>query len=285
MVSTISNALQEGEQILKSAGIKNYKIEAREILENLLKMSFEEIFVQRDMFLKKQTKELFFKGIYKRKIGEPIQYITKISHFYSRVLHISKGVLIPRPETEILVEKVLEVFAKKKNISCLDMCSGSGCIGISLMLENSNFKQVVFVDKSKKAIDCCRKNLQTYNLLSKSNLILSTFFTKIPDRKFDLICCNPPYVSKNQYLSLENTVKLYEPKNALVSDNGGYSHIKKIAKESTNYLKKDAKIFFEVGIGQAKQAKEILFNLGYSDLVTYNDLNNIERIVAGKWKN
>ena len=129
------------------------------------------------------------------------------------------------------------------------------------------------------------KNLQTFNLLRKSNLILSTFFTKIPDRKFDLICCNPPYVSKNQYLSLENTVKLYEPKNALVSDNGGYSHIKKIAKESTNYLKKDAKIFFEVGIGQAKHAKEILFNLGYSDLVTYNDLNNIERIVAGKWKN
>ena len=76
MVSTISNALQEGEQILKNAGIKNYKIEAREILENLLKMSFEEIFVQRDTFLKKQTKELFFKRIYKRKIGEPIQYIT-----------------------------------------------------------------------------------------------------------------------------------------------------------------------------------------------------------------
>ena len=72
MVSTISNALQEGEQILKNAGIKNYKIEAREILENLLKMSFEEIFVQRDMFLKKQTKELFFKRIYKRKIGAPI---------------------------------------------------------------------------------------------------------------------------------------------------------------------------------------------------------------------
>ena len=153
------------------------------------------------------------------------------------------------------------------------------------MLENSNFKQVVFVDESKKAIDCCRKNLQTFNLLSKSNLILSTFFTKIPDRKFDLICCNPPYVSKNQYLSLEDTVKLYEPKDALVSGNEGYSHIKKIAKESTNYLKKDAKIFFEVGIGQAKHAKEILFNLGYSDLVTYNDLNNIERIVAGKWKN
>ena len=80
-------------------------------------------------------------------------------------------------------------------------------------------------------------------------------------------------------------MKLYEPKNALVSGNEGYSHIKKIAKESTNYLKKDAKIFFEVGIGQAKHAKEILFNLGYSDLVTYNDLNNIERIVAGKWKN
>ena len=78
MVSSISNALQKGEQILKSAGIKNYKIEAREILENLLKMSFEEIFIQKDMFLKKQIKELFFKGIYRRKIGEPIQYITKI---------------------------------------------------------------------------------------------------------------------------------------------------------------------------------------------------------------
>ena len=82
------------------------------------------------------------------------------------------------------------------------MCSGSGCIGISLMLENSNFKQVVFVDKSKKAIDCCRKNLQTFNLFSKSNLILSTFFTKIPDRKFDLICCNPPYAVSYTHLTL-----------------------------------------------------------------------------------
>ena len=81
MVFTITRALQEGEQILKNAGIKNYKIEAREILENLLKKSFEEIFIQKDMSLKKQTKELFFKKIYKRKNGAPIQYITKISHF------------------------------------------------------------------------------------------------------------------------------------------------------------------------------------------------------------
>jgi len=281
---SLESVLKDGQIMLKKAGIENYANEAKEIIENLLDKTPEEVFLIKDTLIDNKIRRNFLKKIKRRCNGEPLQYITKIAHFYSRAINISKGVLIPRPETEILIEKVLKTLKLKKNMSCLDMCAGSGCIGLTLMLENQNFKNVVFVDKSKMAMDCCRHNVKKFKTLSKSDFILSDFYSKVKKKKYDVVCCNPPYISSQEYISLQRTVKDYEPRSALISKNNGYLHIERIAKDSIEYLKKDSYIFFEVGVGQASKVRKILSNLGYTDLVTYNDLGNIERVVSGKWK-
>ena len=281
---TTREALKFGELALKKANIVNYKNEAREILENLLKKTPEKLFLIKEKSMSETNNVAFIKRIKKRTSGVPLQYITKVSHFYSRAFYVSKGVLIPRQETEILVETVLKTFEARNNISCLDMCSGSGCIGISLALENKNFKRVVLADTSKRALLCSVKNIKAFSVKRRCTAVLSKFFSSIPNTRFDVICSNPPYISEKEYPLIEKQVKDYEPKLALVSKDNGLLHIKKIAQGATGFLKQGGLLFFEVGQNQSEKVKEILLDIGYCDLLTYNDLNQIKRIVVGKWK-
>ena len=141
MNHSIGSVLMKGAGILKKSKIVNFKQEANELLESLLNRSPEEIFLSKEKSLSNKLQEAFFKRIGRRELGEPLQYITNVAHFYSRKFTIKKGALIPRQETEILVEKVLKLVDTKKNMSCLDMCTGSGCIGITLGIENKQFKK------------------------------------------------------------------------------------------------------------------------------------------------
>ena len=281
---SIASALKKGENSLRKAGIQNSKKEAAEILENVTKLSTEQVFLLKNKNIGLRGTKNFLKKIKRRKKGEPLQYITRNAYFFSRAFNIMKEVLIPRPETEILVEKILKISLKKKNLSCLDMCTGSGCIGITLALESGNFKKITFADVSLKALKCCKKNITKFKINKRAEIVKSNFFSNIPKKKYDLICSNPPYVTINQYKNLERSVKDYEPKLALISNNEGLEHFEKIAKEARGFLKENGTIFFEVGINQFKSVKNILKNFGYSELVTYNDLSGIKRVVSGKWK-
>ena len=281
---SIQAALKFGELALKKANIKNYKNEAREILENLLKKTPEEFFLMRDKSISKTNNIAFIKKVKKRTNRLPLQYITKVGHFYSRPFYVSKGVLIPRQETEILVEKVLKTLRGEDNVSCLDMCSGSGCIGITLALENDCFKKVILSDVSKKAFLCSEKNIKIFNLKKRCTTILSKFFSNIPNVKFDIICSNPPYINEAEYPLIEKDVKDFEPKLALVSKDKGLLHFKKIAQGARAFLKPNGLLFFEVGLNQSQKVKKILLDIGYCDLLIYNDLNQIKRVVVGKWK-
>jgi len=281
---SIGSALKKGENSLKKAGIENSRKEAAEILENVTKLNTEQVFLLKNKNIGLRGTINFLKKIKRRKGGEPLQYITRSAYFFSRAFNIMKEVLIPRPETEILVEAILTMDLKKKNLSCLDMCAGSGCIGITLALENGNFREITFADISLKALKCCRKNISKFKINKRAIIVRSNFFSNIAKKKYDIICSNPPYVTINQYKNLEASVKNHEPKLALVSKNEGLEHLEKIAKEGRGFLKENGRIFFEVGINQFKSVKNILKNFGYSELVTYNDLNGIKRVVSGKWK-
>lgn len=274
----------KGAGILKKSKIVNFKQEANELLESLLNRSPEEIFLSKEKSLSNKLQEAFFKRIGRRGLGEPLQYITKVAHFYSRKFTITKGALIPRQETEILVEKVLKLVDTKKNMSCLDMCTGSGCIGITLGIENKQFKKIFLVDSSKRALQCCKKNVAIFGLEKITVPILSDLFSLVPKIKFDVICANPPYIKEDDFNSLDRTVREYEPKPALISKKNGFFHIEKIAIEARSFLKKDGFLVFEVGINQAQKVKNLLIKIGYSNLVIYNDLNKIERVVIAKWK-
>jgi len=284
MNHSIGSVLIKGAGILKKSNVVNFKQEANELLERLLNRSPEEIFLSKEKSLSNKLQEAFFKRIDRRGLGEPLQYITKVAHFYSRKFTIKKGALIPRQETEILVEKVLKLVDTKKNMTCLDMCTGSGCIGITLGLENKQFKKIFLVDSSKRALQCCKKNVAIFGLEKTTVLILSDLFSVVPKIKFDVICANPPYIKEDDFNNLDRTIREYEPKPALISKKNGFFHIEKIAIEARSFLKKDGFLVFEVGINQAQKVKKILIKIGYSNLVIYNDLNKIERVVMAKWK-
>ena len=284
MNHSIGSVLMKGAGILKKSKIVNFKQEANELLESMLNRSPEEIFLSKEKSLSNKLQEAFFKRIGRRQLGEPLQYITKVAHFYSRKFTIKKGALIPRQETEILVEKVLKLVDTKKNMTCLDMCTGSGCIGITLGLENKQFKKIFLVDSSKRALQCCKKNVAIFGLEKIAVLILSDLFSMVPKIKFDVICANPPYIKEDDFNSLDRTIREYEPKPALISKKNGFFHIEKIAIEARSFLKRDGFLVFEVGINQAQEVKKILIKIGYSNLVIYNDLNKIERVVMAKWK-
>ena len=282
---TILSALKIGEDSLKKAKFENYKRETKELLEDVTGLTPEEIFLLNNKKIGLSKTKKFLKKIQRRINGEPIQYITKKGYFFSRTFSISKGVLVPRPETEILVEKILKTKWGKNKITCLDMCAGSGCIGITLALEDKRFKEITLADRSTKALKCCEVNILNFKVSKKTEIIKTNFFSNIHGKKFDLICSNPPYVSSNEYKYLDESIKNYEPKLALISKDNGLGHLKHIAKEGRKYLKKNGTIFFEIGINQLKEVENILNCFGYSELLSYNDLNKVKRIVSAKWKN
>ena len=228
MNHSIGSVLIKGAGILKKSNVVNFKQEANELLERLLNRSPEEIFLSKEKSLSNKLQEAFFKRIDRHGLGEPLQYITKVAHFYSRKFTIKKGALIPRQETEILVEEVLKLVDTKKNMTCLDMCTGSGCIGITLGLENKQFKKIFLVDSSKRALQCCKKNVAIFGLEKTTVLILSDLFSVVPKIKFDVICANPPYIKEDDFNNLDRTIREYEPKPALISKKMGFFILKKL---------------------------------------------------------
>ena len=219
-------------------------------------------------------------------LGEPLDYVCERSFFYSKEFAISKGVFIPRSDTEVLVRAVLveidkEFFSKPV---VLDMCSGSGCVGLTLAAE-SECKMVYLADKSAVAVSCAVKNQKALGLERKTKMVQSDLFDSLPEIKFEYIVSNPPYVSKAEFELLDKSVKDFEPSEALLSPEGGFSHIKKIAKDARSFLRPGGKVFFEVGASQGKKVCEILVSLGYDEVELLPDLNKIDRVVVAKWKN
>ena len=223
MNHSIGSVLIKGAEILKKSKIANFKQEANELLESLLNRSPEEIFLSKGKSLSNKLQEAFFKRIGRREVGEPLQYITKVAHFYSRKFTITKGALIPRQETEILVELNIELFSWAIENVVLKHST------YTTQLTSEQFKKIFLVDSSKKALECCKKNVEIFGLEKTTILILSNLFSLVPKIKFDVICANPPYVKEDDFHSLDRTVREHEPKAALVSKKNGFFHIEKIA--------------------------------------------------------
>ena len=212
------------------------------------------------------------------KKGLPVQYIIKNTNFYGLDLYINKNVLIPRPETEYLVEEtnnlIKQVF-NKQNIKILDMCTGSGCIALALKQLNNNY-QIDASDISKKALSIAKKNKN--NLNKDITLIKSDLFKEISN-KYDVIISNPPYIKENTK-DIENVVKRNEPKKALFAKDNGLFFYKEILKQSKKYLKKTNIIAFEIGSKQKKEIIKIIKKYHKdAKIITKKDYNNLDRYI------
>lgn len=215
-------------------------------------------------------------AINKRIQGMPLSYIIGNTEFFGRVFNVNENVLIPRPETEILVEKVmLDINKESKQLNVLDLCTGSGIIGITLSLETN--AMVVAADISSEAIDVASKNND--KLGANVEFIKSDLFQNI-SQKFDIIVSNPPYIKSEDILYLQSEVKNHEPHLALDGGDSGLEFYKKIIKDAPKHLNPNGKLYFEIGMGQAEDII-CLMKKDFTNIQVLKDYNKIDRVIIG----
>jgi len=252
-------------------------IDIQLLIQNAFSLSKEKYWILKHETIKNSSAlQKYYRYFNRLNKGEPLQYIIKETEFYSLPLYVKKGVLIPRPETEILIDEVLKLVDKSENI--LDIGAGSGAISIALA-KNSD-ANITALEKSPKAILILKKNIAIHQLESKIKIIKADLF---PEKKtlFDIIVSNPPYISEKEWKGLEDNVKKFEPKMALVGGKKGTEIIEKIVSESNKYLKKGGSLLMEIGYDQSESVFEIFKNNGFKNIRVVFDYNGIGRVVIG----
>ena len=215
--------------------------------------------------------------IERREKGEPLAYLTNQIGFWNLSLYVDNKVLVPRPETETLVRNILETFDSKQ-IKVLDLGTGSGAIGLSLAKERPNW-EVVCSDMSLEAIKVTKKNMLTNSL--NVTLVNSNWLAAFKNECFDLIVSNPPYVNPSDPRVLSDGLR-FEPIEALVSDCEGFKDIEQIIKESSKRLRNSGYLFLEHGYDQSDKVVSMFENYNFSQIRTFKDLNDDDRVCSGK---
>ncbi|MBQ9246791.1 peptide chain release factor N(5)-glutamine methyltransferase [bacterium] len=212
---------------------------------------------------------------------KPIQQIIGMAYFCGRKFFVDDSTLVPRPETEILVKDVLEISKEIENPNILDIGTGSGCIPITLMLENK-FISADSVDISLNAIEMAKKNALFHNILNNLNIFKSDLFENI-NKSYNIIVSNPPYIPLKDKETLQTEVKDFEPANALfTNDELGIEYYKKIIEQAENYLTENGYIAFELGINQIEAVASIFKQNNYKVINIDKDLNSIERVIIAR---
>jgi release factor glutamine methyltransferase len=233
-----------------------------------------------DKKLDAPTVERFESLISQRLSGIPIAYLIGSREFWSREFNVSPDVLIPRPDTELLIELCLVQIPENSPFYLLDLGTGSGAIAVTLAAECPNAK-VFAVDASPAALEIAQKNAH-FHECQNVEFILSDWFSVVPKIEFDLIVSNPPYIPADDEHLSQGDVR-FEPKTALIAAENGLSDIKAIATEAKNYLKPHGQLWFEHGYNQAEDVQHILIALNYFEVQTYHDLAGQPRVTTGKF--
>ena len=244
-----------GVEKLKNNKIPNYFLDTELLLSKTLNQRRETILTDLNQRICAKNILEFKKLIERRSLNEPLAYILKEKEFWSKKFEVNRHTLIPRPETELLVEKLVNIF-KKKRVFILDIGTGTGCILISLISEILHSRGIG-VDISKKALQMAEKNSCKFKVKNKIKFC-HTSFAHILNKKFDLVVSNPPYIKSAQINGLEEDIKCYEPKVALDGGNDGLDVIKKVIYKSDEILKINGTLALEIGNNQYKQVSNIL---------------------------
>lgn len=258
--------------------------EAKSEVDFILQMLFN--FTSKDFFLGKSLEKWQIdkiEKIIKERVNtrRPIQQIIGSAFFYGRRFFVNEYTLIPRPETEILVSEVLKIIEDINNPKILDIGSGTGCIPITLVLENNRIL-THSVDISKEAIEIAEKNALFHNVYEKIRFIESDLFSKIKE-KYNVIVSNPPYIPIKDKDSLQYEVKNYDPSLALFAkDEEGIEYYKKIIADAHKYLLEDGFLCFEIGQNQGGLVSELLKDNGYRNIKIIKDLNSLDRVIISQ---
>lgn len=278
---TIKQAITKGVAILKLENISTPKMKARLLLQYVLKKSRQYIIVYDNQVLTKNQEEEYLKYIDLIKQGNPIEHITHQKEFMKLNFYVDENVLIPRADTEILVEEVIKIAKKINAKKILDLCTGSGAIAISLAKYLENI-QITALDISKKALDIAKVNSKNNQVQDKITFIESNLFENLGIEKYDIIVSNPPYIKTSELQKLDRMVTK-EPKIALDGGENGLIFYEKILDKGYEYLKYGGYICLEIGYDQKEDVINIVNNKKqYIDTYCKKDLYDNDRIIITK---
>ena len=268
----------EGKNRLQKAGVQSYEFDARQLLFFVFSIDANQYLLNQSMpFGEEEEKKVnsYFEAIQKRSEKIPLQYITGEQNFCGLDFYVNENVLIPRLDTEVLVEKILEYEEPGQRV--MDMCTGSGCIAITL--QKLGGFQVMAVDISEEALTLARKNAQRNQ--AQVTFFQSNMFEQLSNTsKVDVIVSNPPYIESKVVDELDDEVKKYEPRLALDGMEDGLHFYRILAREGKRFLNEGGRLYVEIGFDQAEAVKEIFGAQGFLDIQVYKDLAGLDRIVA-----
>jgi len=251
----ILELINHGSRQLKDKRIYSHKLDSEILLSKVLNKTREELLINLDQKIAPQEISDFNKLVDRRSSKEPIAYILKEKEFWSKSFLVNNNTLIPRPETELMVEKIVKIF-KTKDIFVLDIGTGTGCILLSILSELKNSKGIG-LDISSKAIQIANANSSKHKLTQRTKFYKRSL-NEIYHNKFDLIVSNPPYIMKKDIKNLNEDIKKFEPKLALDGGNDGLDVIKKVIYKSRSILKIKGMLALEIGNEQFKKVSKIL---------------------------
>ncbi len=278
----ISEILKKATQILEQNGINQPRREAVSLLAFSLQKDKTFLIAHSDYQLSAEEEKRFLSFLERRKQREPFQHITGIQEFYALEFLVTKDVLIPRPETEIIVENAIEILREIDNPRFCEIGIGSGCISVAILNEVKNATSIG-LDISEKALEIAGENAMRHNVFDKLSLKKSDVFEVVEGEKFDLIVSNPPYIPQADFENLQPEVKNFDPQIALTDGKDGLSIIEKIINESPEFLKPNGFLLMEIGINQADSVKKMFSPKIWQAVEILPDLQSIPRTVKA-WK-
>jgi release factor glutamine methyltransferase len=279
---SITEALKEASRILDVAGLPEARREASSLLSFVLGKDRTFLISHAEDPVDDNSLDQFREFVERRAVGEPLQYITGVQDFYGREFRVTPDVLIPRPETELLVEAALEV-TKADNPFICDVGTGSGCIAVTLLCELAGARAVA-VDKSPAALEIAKLNAAKQSVADRAVFVVSDCFDALDPRvfQFDLIVSNPPYVAEAALTGLQREVRDHEPVVALSPGPDGLSVIRRLLTEAPDYLKPNGHLLMEIGFDQGDAVRSLIDQHVWSLLDIRPDLQSIPRIVVLK---
>ena len=274
----LDNTINKASQILKNHNIHSHELDAQIIISNIMGVKRESLITNNEINISKKIMEKYDSAIKRRIKKEPVAYIIGKKEFWSEDFMVNHGTLIPRPETELLIYKIINFF-KNKKINILDIGTGSGCILLSILKE-LNFSRGIGIDISAKAIQMAKVNSKNLNLFYRSKFKVIDL-NKFNIGKYDLIVSNPPYIPSRDIKNLSKDITNYEPLTALNGGSDGLDLIKKVIYKSNHLLKREGLLALEIGHSQYQRVSYILRSNGYREMSKEYDFNRNVRCIIG----
>jgi len=274
----INLAISQGSKILRNKFIPNSQLDSEILMAKTINKDRKYILLNSNNILNKNDLNNFYELIEKRSLGNPVAYLTNKKFFWNSEFFITKDTLIPRPDTELVVENILRLTNQKNKINILEIGIGSGCVLLSILSERKNFYGTG-IDISKNCINISKINAINLKLTSRLKLYKSDV-DKFNLGKYDLIVSNPPYIKTSKIKYLEKDVANFEPKLALDGGFDGLSEIRKVIKKSSELIKKNGKFILEIGFDQKNKVINLLKKEGFYINSAQKDLSNNDRCIV-----